>query len=301
VSSLDEPFAERFFAEQRPRLIGLGYRLLGSLTDAEDVVQEAWMRWSRADHAALQSPAAWLTTVVSRLGIDRLRARQRDQAHYVGPWLPEPLVSFDDAPAAAAELSDSLTTAFLVMLERLTPDERLVLLLADVFQQPFAAVADVIGKSPDATRQIAVRARRKVRTDQESRPPTRAEQLSVANEFVTAIITGNEMRVRELLTPDAVLVSDGGATRHAARRAVIGPDRIGRFLVNIGKRWNTVVGHDVTMQSGWVNGAPGIVINVDAAPYWVATMDVKQGRVDRVYTQLNPDKLGAIDRHVELL
>ena len=181
---------DEFFNAERPRLIGLAYRLLGSLSDAEDVVQEAWVRWNRADQDSLHNPAAWLTTVVSRLGIDRLRARQRDRADYVGPWLPDPLVSFDDQPAAAAELSDSLTTAFLVMLERLSPHERLVLLLADVFQQPFATVADVIGRSEEATRQIAVRARRKVRTDEEARPASRAEQMAVAGEFVTAIMLG---------------------------------------------------------------------------------------------------------------
>src|SRR5262245_51497701 len=163
------------FVRERPRLVGLAYRLLGSLTDAEDVVQEAWMRWNRTDQTAVQNPSAWLTTVVSRIGIDRLRARQRDQADYVGPWLPEPLVSFDDEPAVAAELSDSLTTAFLVLLERLTPDERLVLLLADVFQQPFSTVAEVVGKSEDATRQMAVRARRKVRSDGEARHANRRE------------------------------------------------------------------------------------------------------------------------------
>lgn len=292
---------ERFFTDQRPRLIGLAYRLLGSLTDAEDVVQEAWMRWNRAERQTLHNPNAWLTTVVSRLGIDRLRARRRDQADYVGPWLPEPLVSFDDKPAAAAELSDSLTTAFLVLLERLSPNERLVLLLADVFQHSFATVADVVGKSEGATRQIAVRARRKVRTDHESRPPSHVEQLAVANEFVSAIMVGDEARVRELLTPDAVLLSDGGARRHAARRAVIGPERIGRFLLNIAKRWSSLQEHDLQMVPGWVNGAPGMVVNVDGSPYWVVTIDVLDGRVDRVYTMLNRDKLGGIDRDIDLI
>lgn len=297
----DHTAADEFFRVERPRLVGLAYRLLGTVTDAEDVVQEAWVRWNRVDHTDLHSPAAWLTTVVSRLGIDRLRARRRAQADYVGPWLPEPLVSFDDGPAAAAELSDSLTTAFLVLLERLSPNERLVLLLVDVFQQSFATVAEVIGKSEQATRQIAVRARRKVRTDHDSRPLSRPDQLIAASDFVTALMGGDEVRVRALLTPDVVLTSDGGAARHSARRPVVGAERVARFLVNITKRLVTLEGHRVEMQPGWVNGSAGLIVSIDGAPYWVAHFDTRGGRVDRFYTVLNPDKLGRIDRPVDLV
>ena len=291
------------FAGERPRLIGLAYRLLGSLADAEDVVQEAWVRWDRADHASLDSPQAWLTTVVSRLGIDRLRARQRAQVDYVGPWLPEPLVSAEDGPAAAAELGDSLTTAFLVLLERLSPEERLVLLLADVFGQPFPSVAEVVGKSADATRQIAVRARRKVRTEHDAVPRRegRERQLMVAAEFVAAVAAGDEARVRALVTADAVLVSDGGANRHAARRPVIGPERIARFLVNIFRRFASIEGHTVAARSCWINGSPGVVLSIDAMPYWVAAFDVRDGQVDRLHATLNPDKLNAVDRIIDLV
>ena len=137
------------FEHERPRLVGLAYRLLGSVADAEDVVQEAWLRWQQTDRDAIEQPAAWLTTVTSRIGLDRLRARQRDRADYVGPWLPEPIVvPMDTAdPAHHAELSDSLTTAFLVLLEELSPTERLVLLLADVFDQPFAEISTILGRS----------------------------------------------------------------------------------------------------------------------------------------------------------
>lgn len=262
---------DALFAAERPRLVGLAYRLLGSLSDAEDVVQEAWVRWNRADHARLDSPQAWLTTVVSRLGIDRLRARRRHQSDYVGPWLPEPLVALADDPATAAEMSDSLTTAFLVLLERLSPNERVVLLLADVFNQSFATVAGVIGKSEAATRQMAVRARRKVRAEQDLRPsaasPSRADQLAVANQFVEAVMLGDLGRVRALLSAEVVLVSDGGANRHAARRPVIGPHRVGRFLLNITRRLLTMQGHAIDVQQRWINGAPGVVISIDGAPY----------------------------------
>ena len=295
------------FTAERPRLVGLAYRLLGSLSDAEDVVQEAWVRWNRTDIDLLDSPAAWLTTVVSRLGIDRLRARRRQQSGYVGPWLPEPLVSYSvgDDPADAAELSDSLSTAFLVLLERLSPNERLVLLLADVFGQPFSTVAGVIGKGESATRQMAVRARRKVRADQELRPsaasPSRADQLMVATQFVEAIMLGDEVRVRSLLSADVVLVSDGGADRHAARRPVVGPDRVSRFLLNITRRFMTVRGHAIDVQQRWINGSPGVVISFDGVPYWVAAFDVHDGRVQRFFATLNPDKLALVDRGVDLM
>ncbi|HEY4331409.1 MAG TPA: RNA polymerase sigma factor SigJ [Ilumatobacteraceae bacterium] len=305
MSAAEQPLAgldaDELFAAQRPRLVGLAYRLLGSRADAEDVVQEAWVRWHRAERATLDSPAAWLTTVVSRIGIDRLRARQRDQADYVGPWLPEPIVSFADEPADAAELSDSLSTAFLVLMERLSPHERVVLLLADVFQQPFAAVAEVIGKTEAATRQMAVRARRKVRTDADVSRPSRAEQLDVAGAFVAAIMAGDHARVQALMTPDAVLVSDGGAHRHAARRAVLGPERISRLLINLARRFSAVPDNGATFRSGWVNGQPGLVISVFEEPYWVACFDIKHGQVDRFYMMLNPDKIGAINRPVDLV
>ena len=212
------------FEHERPRLVGLAYRLLGSLADAEDVVQEAWLRWQQTDRDAIEQPAAWLTTVTSRIGLDRLRARQRDRADYVGPWLPEPIVVPMDAadPAHHAELSDSLTTAFLVLLEELSPTERLVLLLADVFDQPFAEISAILGRSSDACRQVASRARRKVR---EAEAPRRgrgaaadAAALAAAGAFVDAARRGDQQALLELLAPDAVLVSDGGAEQHAARR-----------------------------------------------------------------------------------
>ncbi|MEZ5144676.1 MAG: sigma-70 family RNA polymerase sigma factor [Acidimicrobiales bacterium] len=170
--------AAEVFEAERPRLVGLAYRLLGSLTDAEDVVQEAWLRWAAVDRSGIERPAAWLTTVVSRVGLDRLRAA-RERASYVGPWLPEPLVepldrAADDPPATLvppgsvdpaeqAALADSLTTAFLVLLERLAPEERLVVLLVDVFGEPFRVAAEVTGRSEAAARQMAVRSRRKLR------------------------------------------------------------------------------------------------------------------------------------------
>jgi RNA polymerase sigma-70 factor (ECF subfamily) len=292
---------EAVFAAERPRLVGLAYRLLGTLTDAEDVVQEAWFRWERVDIATIERPAAWLTTVVSRLGLDRLRARRRERIDYVGPWLPEPIVAplTFEQPEPAAELSDSLTTAFLVMLEQLSPEERLVLLLVDVFGEPFRSVATLLERSDDACRQLAVRARRKMRAQPDRHVPARAEQLALATAFVGAVMSGDIEQVKAMLTPDAVLTSDGGSQRHAARRPVVGPDRIARLVVNIGRR--ALAAEGLSFDPVWVNGRPGVVVSVGGRPYMVTIIEVVDDKIDRYYSILNPDKLESIGRTVDLV
>jgi RNA polymerase sigma-70 factor (ECF subfamily) len=306
----DDAWRSATFDAERARLTGLAYRLLGSLSDAEDVVQEAWIRWSRTDVDAVERPAAWLTTTVSRLGLDRLRARRRERTDYVGPWLPEPFVhplgttthAMADAsadPADVAELADSLTTAFLLLLERLSPEERLVVLLADVFAEPFESVADAVGRSPDATRQLAVRARRKLRDAAPAGPqrrPRRTEQLAVATAFAAAVMDGDVDAVRALLHPDAVLTSDGGAQRRAARRPVVGPDRIARFLVNLRDR----LPEGGQVDAVWVNDSPGLLVSVAGRPFLVHALEVSGGRVVRQYLVLNPEKLAGVGRDVEL-
>jgi RNA polymerase sigma-70 factor (ECF subfamily) len=286
------------FEAERKRLVGLAYRLLGSVSDAEDVVQEAWLRWQRADRASIEEPAAWLTTVTSRIGLDRLRSRQRDRAEYVGPWLPEPILTApDDAdPARHAELSDSLTTAFLLLLEQLTPTERLVVLLADVFDQPFDEIARILGKSPAACRQLASRARRKLKETEPA--PTRPDpaSLAVAGAFISAALRGDQHTVLRLLSPDVVLVSDGGADRHAARRPVIGADRVGRLIGNVVKR----LPPDITAAPGLINGTPGFIVRAGGAPYLTQAFDVVDGRITRISVVLNPSKLTALAHPVEL-
>jgi RNA polymerase sigma-70 factor (ECF subfamily) len=299
--------AAAVFAGERARLVGLAYRLLGSLTDAEDVVQDAWFRWAAADRVAIERPAAWLTTVVSRLGLDRLRAQRRARIDYVGPWLPEPLVEAFDLgqPERAAVLADSLTTAFLVLLDRLGPEERLVLLLVDVFGEPFRVAAAAVGRSEEATRQLAVRARRKLRDRvvehqgqaRAAAPPSSGELLAIAAQFVGAVLAGDLPQVRSLLCDDAVLVSDGGPHRHAARRPVVGADRVARFVVNIGKR----VDGRLDVDPVWVNGRPGALISLQGEPYMVTAIDVIDGRISRYWSFLNPDKLHAVGRSVAVL
>jgi RNA polymerase sigma-70 factor, ECF subfamily len=301
------------FATERPRLLGLAYRLLGSMADAEDVVQEAWFRFDRVDLASIERPAAWLTTVTSRIGLDKLRARQRDRLAYVGPWLPEPIVESTSAaawgtdaasndPADHAELADSLTTAFLVLLERLSPQERLAVLLADVFGEPFADIADVLDTSDVAARQIASRARRKLRdadpTRSDRRPPPLAEQQQVAAQLVAALAAGDIAATARLLAPDVVLLSDGGALVHAARRPVVGADRVSRFMINLAKRENVASFNEAAFCI--VNNQPALIARHHGEAHFVIITEVVDGLVHRIHAVNNPAKLAALDHPVDL-
>jgi RNA polymerase sigma-70 factor (ECF subfamily) len=294
---------------ERARLVGLAYRITGSRLDAEDVVQEAWERARRVDSATIDRPAAWLTTAVARLALDHLRAAQRRRETYVGPWLPEPVVTDRDAagvgpsgagtgagdvgrdPAQVAVLAESLTFGFLRLLEALTPVERVVLVLADVFGVPFAEIASSVDRSPAACRQIAARARSRVRDDgrRHQAPPDAAR---VADELVAALAGGETDRVLSLLAPDVVLVSDGGAGTHAARRPVVGPDRVARLLLNLTRRG---LGEGVRFERIQLNGAPGSIALRGDTPVMATAVSVDgSGRVVGIYSVVNPDKLASL-------
>lgn len=278
------------FEAARPRLLGLAYRMLGTLADAEDVVQEAWLKWDAADTESIDKPEAWLTTVTTRLALARLRSAQRRREQYVGPWLPEPVVSaarFDGAAnetEARAELAESLTFGFLAVLDQLSPTERAVFLLADVFSVPYADVAAAVGKSEVACRQIASRARRRLREGR-LRAPTGAER-QVVDELLVAVALGDMNTVLARLAPDVVAVSDGGAQRRAARRPVVGRDRVARFFCNLARRHPEVWVNPVT-----VNGDPGIVAGIGEQIDFVAAFEVEDAHVAAIWLVRNPDKL----------
>jgi RNA polymerase sigma-70 factor (ECF subfamily) len=282
------------FERERPRLVGLAYRMLGTIPDAEDVVQNVWFRWHALRPGEVERPEAWLTTVTTRIALDHLRSARRRRETYVGPWLPEPLVS-EGGPAEAVELADSLRLGFITMLDQLKPVERAVFLLADVFGVPFADIANTVGKSEAACRQIASRSRRRVR-----RPTTRRDigsDRTVVDALVVALATGDTELVMQHLAPDAVCVSDGGAARRAARRPVVGAARVARLLINISHRlepgWN--------VRSAVVNGDVGAVISIDGAVDLVTAFEVDGDRVVAVRIVRNPDKLAHVDRPVALL
>ncbi|MCO8126923.1 RNA polymerase sigma factor SigJ [Acidimicrobiia bacterium EGI L10123] len=282
--------AAAVFDAERPRLVALAYRMLGTPDDADDVVQDAWLRWAATDRSAIAEPAAWLTTVTTRLAIDRLRSAQRRREVYVGPWLPEPVAAGDeDEPYVAAASADSLTLAFLTVLERLQPVERAVLLLHDVFGYPFAEVAASVGRSEPATRQIARRARERVRADgpERDRAPDAAQAERLSGAFLGAVIEGDVDGLRRLLADDVVHLSDGGPHRRAARRPVVGAPKVARLLVNLAKRAQPGT-RSAPVQ---VNGEPGWYVTVDGAPEMLLVPSFRDGRVSQVFAILNPDKL----------
>jgi RNA polymerase sigma-70 factor (ECF subfamily) len=281
------------FEGERDRLRGLAYRITGSRTEADDVVQEAWLRWDRSDQDAVERPGAWLTTVTSRIALDRLRAAQRTRESYVGPWLPEIAVSEAD-PAERAELAESLTIGFLAVLERLGPVERVVFLLADVFAVPFDEIATVVDRSPEACRQIASRARKRVRQERPRFRATDEEAWRVAAAFLAAVQAGDIDRVLGLLAPDVVAVSDGGADHHAARRPVGGPDRVARLAINLTARTPSAMAFELRL----INGQPGLLVTLDGRPFLATAVEVVDGLVVGLYTVVNPDKLAAMDRPI---
>lgn len=289
--------ADSVFEAERSRLTGLAYRMLGSLSDAEDVVQEAWLRWQRADVHEIRNPAAWLTTVSSRLALDRLRAQRRRREDYVGPWLPEPVSTRSGVPgigtdpAQAAELAESMTLGFLVVLDRLGPVERAVFLLADVFGEPFADIAQVVDRSPEACRQIASRARRKVREERARSVTADEGQLA---ELVGAVMLGDIDKVLALLSPDVVLVSDGGPNRRAARRPVLGPARVSRLMLNLTARLPS----DGQVAFEQVNAGPALVLRSDELTVALVADCNDDGLVSVVRMVLNPDKLAGLEHPV---
>ena len=293
------------FAAERPRLTGIAYRVTGSLADADDVVQEAWLRFSRTGPSTIERPAAWLTTVVARLSLDHLKAARREREVYVGPWLPEPIASDPltvsrPGPEEIVELASSLTLGFLHMLETLSPLERVVFVLADVFDVPFKEIADTVGKSPDACRQMASRARRRI---QDARPqrytPPDDEAARVVAEMLAATTAGDIDGLVKLLSEDAVLVSDGGPHKRAARHPIKGRDRLARFLANIGKRYDTA---HATIEPIALNGELGIVISLDGVREAAMNFEVgADGLVREVHIIAADDKLAALDRDVDMV
>jgi RNA polymerase sigma-70 factor (ECF subfamily) len=293
VSSGQSEIQLEQFEHERRRLLGLAYRMLGVLADAEDVVQEAWLRWQSADPASVRTPRAWLTTVTTRLSLDRLRTQRRRREEYLGPWLPEPIVT-EAGPEDAAELSESLTLGFLTLLDRLGPVERAVFLLVEVFAMPYPEVSDTVGKSEVACRQIASRARRRLRGGP-GRASSRAER-KVVDELMIAVARGDVAAALARVAPDAVLVTDGGRKRHAARRPVVGADRIVRFLTNLARRSY----EEAEVTPATVNGDPGLVVRLGGAIDLVAAFEVENEQVAAIWMVRNPDKLEHIAEPVAL-
>jgi RNA polymerase sigma-70 factor (ECF subfamily) len=284
----DSPAALAAFQRERGRLFGIAYRMLGSVREAEDVLQDAYLRWHGVDHAAVTHPPAYLAQLVTRLCLDALKSAHARRVEYYGVWLPEPLVgAADDDPAAMHELAQDLSLAFLLMLERLTPVERAVFLLRESFGFSHREVAEVVGKSEDNCRQIERRARRHLAEAKRPTPADPAEHDRLLASFLLAIRDGDVEALLEVLAEDAVAYSDGGGRVLAARNPIRGADKVARFFVGITSKGG----------SAWearlvpVNGRTGMVGLVEGHPQGVLSIEVEDGRIRSVYLVVNPDKL----------
>jgi RNA polymerase sigma-70 factor (ECF subfamily) len=279
------------FTRLRPRLFGIAYRMLGIRADAEDIVQEAWLRWHGGGSVEARSPEAWLVTVVTRLSIDRLRGAIAERAHYVGDWLPEPLVDdMAESPEHALEAAGDLSTAFLVMMERLAPEERAIFLLHQVFEFDYAEVAAMVGKTEAACRKTLQRARERVRAERPRFAVDREAHLALLGRFVQAARSGDPAAVHALLAGDATYTSDGGGKVRAVVRQVAGADRVARLVIGIEHKW----GHDARHDIVTVNGEPGLLVWRGGLPDAVMSFLVEDGRIAAIYAVRNPDKLGAV-------
>jgi RNA polymerase sigma-70 factor, ECF subfamily len=284
--------------EHRPRLLGLAYRMLGDMDEAEDVVQEAYLRWQQADRQAVRSPEAWLVTVVSRLAVDRLRRLNTERAAYPGPWLPEPIAvdgpavpNAPPAPDHSAELASDLSVALLVLLERLAPEERAAFLLREVFGTDYAEIARILERRPDAVRQMVHRARNRVHAERPRVAMSPDAHERMLEQFVAALSADDAPALLALLAPDVALASDGGGQARAARNWLIGPDRVSRFLLGVWRKVGSKAGSNVTRRLTRLNGQPALLTFEGGVLTTATTVDVEDGRIRALHLVRNPDKL----------
>ena len=276
------------FEAARPRLLGIAYRLLGSRAEAEDVVGDVAERWTSADRETIREPEAWLVTVTTRRALDVLRSARVQREEYPGTWLPEPVATADE-PGMDVERLESLTMGFLVLLERLTPIERAVLVLHDALDYPYELVAAAVGRSEDACRQALSRARKHVVVPARRTPAERHHAEEVASRFLTVGMGGDVDALLAALAPDVVITSDGGGVARAAFRPVVGADRVARFLRNLGTRF----GDDPLVVPCEINGNPGLVVH--AADGWAAVSIETDGDVVAgLQVIANPAKLARL-------
>jgi RNA polymerase sigma-70 factor (ECF subfamily) len=299
-TSDDRSSAIAVFESHRPHLMGVAYRILGSVTDSDDVLQEAWLRWSKADRSVVSNPEAFLTTIVGRLSLDHLRRAKARRESYTGSWLPEPVTQEPDPqrdPAAAAELADSLSMALLVVLERLSPLERAAFVLREVFDRPYPEVASALGRNEAAVRQLVHRARDRVDAGHARFQADRQIHAKVVDRFLEACSNADVDALMELLAPDVVILSDSGGLAQAPRRPVHGREKVARLLASFAPR----VPKGTTFAVEHFNGAPGLVARLDGVTITTMAMSVSDGKVQSLQLVANPQKLVFMETHPELL
>ncbi|MEV2211679.1 RNA polymerase sigma-70 factor [Streptomyces sp. NPDC050997] len=276
------------FVAHRNLLFTVAYEMLGTAADAEDVLQESWLRWADVDASQVRDPRAYLVRMVTRQALNRLRTLARSREDYVGEWLPEPLLTSPDV-AEDVELAESVSIALLTVLETLGPTERAVFVLREVFDMPYGEIAEAVGKSAAAVRQIARRAREHVAARRPRMRVSRSEQQTVVERFLAALRTGQVQELMEVLAPDVVLIADGGGLANAARAPLHGAELVVALLAR----------PDRVVSAVWLNGAPAGRIEV-AGQLAAVSLVVENGRVTRIHAVANPQKLTRLDEPAEL-
>lgn len=283
------------FAALRPRLFSIAYRMLGTRADAEDVVQDAWLRWHGADQAQLQSAEAWLVTVATRLSIDRLRTRKTERETYIGWWLPEPLVELDErTPESAAELASEVSVAFMWVLERLAPEERAAFLLRQVFDHDYKDIAEMLGKTEAACRQLVHRAQGRVQQEQPRFDVPRDMHRELLATFMQAAGSGDRAAMKALLSDQVQLVADGGGKVSSFLHIVRGAGRVAGLFWSLRNQFPD----QVSYRSATINGEPGLLRYVDGKIESAQSFIVDDGRIVAVFVMRNPDKLVSVPQFI---
>ena len=277
------------FDQYRSLLFSVAYRMLGSVADAEDMLQETFIRWQQAAHDEIRSPRAFLVTIISRLCISQLQSARVQREEYVGQWLPEPLVTDPGSdPLHVIRVDESLSMAFLVLLERLTPAERAVLLLRDVFEYEYSEIAEVLGQSEANCRQILSRARQHVGTMRQRFKASPRKHSDLLERFLKAAGSGDLAGLLSLLSEDVVLHSDGGGKASAVPNPILGAGKVSRGILGSLERLRPM---NLVPRATEINGAPGIVTYFDGRPFSVLTLEIVEGRIQAIYIVTNPEKL----------
>ena len=276
--------AAQTFEPHREYLLGVAYRMLGSIAEAEDAVQDAFLRWQSVERTTVQDPRAYLRRVVARLGLDRLKSARARRERYVGPWLPEPLIE----DPASVEMADDVSVALLMTLERLSPLERAAFLLHDVFDMDYSAIAEVLERSEPACRQLAARARTHVRSERSRFTPSREAETRLVQGFTAAMYSGDVDGLAKLLADDAVFYSDGGGKRTAALKPIYGRDRIVRFVIGVSKKRAPI--STASIRPVRINGLPGFVVR-DPDGIETIAIETSGDQIVAIYAIRNPEKL----------
>lgn len=279
---------EQFFEEHRPELINIAYGMLGNLADAQDIVQDAYIRWDDADHNQINKPESYLKTIVSRLCIDQFRSAKQKREEYVGPWLPQPVAGSEGTLTnSGIELHDQLTIALLHLLENLSADQRAIYLLHDIFGYQFSEIAELVGKKPATCRKAAQRARKRIRSNNPPEATSFQQSEKIVEDFIDALRARDMDKLQQLITDDAVLYSDGGGKADAVPKPIESLDKVSKFLISIAEK---TAGH-VTVEQTSVNRRPGFRAYMGGKLHSIWSFNISGGRIKKIFSVLNPDKL----------